>query len=76
MPIGPYLEGEMFEPETVDAMAKALAAACEALGVRDKENVLVRLLAERIIDEAKQGIHSYELLKAAALRGLAPARQH
>ena len=76
MPINPYLEDEMFEPETVAAMAKALVAACETLGVKDKENVLVRLLAERIIDEAKLGIHTCELLKAAALRGLAPARHH
>jgi hypothetical protein len=75
MPINPYLDGEVFEPEVVDAMARALAAACKALGVRD-ENVMVRLLAERIIEEAKQGIHGYELLKAAALRGLAPAREH
>jgi hypothetical protein len=33
MPINPYLDGEMFEPEVVDAMARALAAACKALGV-------------------------------------------
>jgi hypothetical protein len=37
---------------------------------------MVRLLAERIIEEAKQGIHGFELLKAAALRGLTSARKH
>lgn len=76
MLIGPYGGGGVFEPEIIDSMAAALAGACEALGLKNKENVLVRLLAERIIDEARQGIHRQEGLKAAALRGLAPARRN
>ena len=75
MSISPYLDGDVFAPEVIDSMATALTEACEELGLKDKENVVVRLLAERIIDEARRGIHAHELLKVAALRGLAPARK-
>jgi hypothetical protein len=44
--------------------------------LKDKEDAAVRLLAKRIIDEAKQGIHDRALLKAAALKGLGPALKH
>ena len=73
MPIRPFLEGEFFEQELIDTMGLALADACRELGLKDKEDAAVQLLAKRIIDEAKQGIHDRALLKAAALKGLGPA---
>jgi hypothetical protein len=36
--------------------------------LKNKEDAAVRLLAMRIIDMAKEGIHDSELLKAAALK--------
>ncbi len=76
MPIRSFLEGEFFEQEIIDAMGKALADACRELGLKDKEDAAVRLLAMRIIEQAKHGSHDAESLKAAALEGLAPARKH
>lgn len=76
VPIRPFLEGEFFEPELIETMSQALADACQTLGLRDKEDAAVRLLAQRIIDEARAGIHDRELLKAAALKGLGERRIH
>jgi urease gamma subunit len=57
-------------------MSKALAEACQELGLKDKEDAAVQLLAKRIIDRAREGIHDQALLKAAAIQGLGPARKH
>ena len=70
MPIGPFLNGQAFDPETIETMSAALAEACQALRLMEKEDAAVRLLALRIIDRAQNGIHDAGLLKDAALRGL------
>jgi hypothetical protein len=67
--IHPYLEGGAFDPETIETMAKALSEACKVLRVMDKEDAAVRILALRIIDQARDGIRDAELLKFGALRG-------
>lgn len=69
MPIGPFLDDEAFDPEAIESMGRALAAACQTLGLRDKEDAATQLLAMRIIDLAREGLHDAELLKAAALKG-------
>jgi hypothetical protein len=76
MPIRPFLEGEFFEQQLIETMSLALADACTALGVKDKNDPAVRLLAMRIIKEARAGIHDRALLRAAALKDLAPAPRH
>src|SRR5689334_9746138 len=76
VPIRPYLEGEAFEHEFLDTMSHALADACRELGLKDKEDAAVRLLAMRIIAEAKQGIHDRASLKAAATKGLGPSHSY
>lgn len=76
MPIRPYLAGDYFEPEHIEVMSQALADACTSLGLKDKEDAAVRLLAMRIIKEAREGVHDRALLKAAALKGLGPAMKH
>jgi hypothetical protein len=76
MPIRPFLEGQVFEQELIEAMSNALADACRELGLKDKEDAAVRLLPRRIIEQAQQGIHDPALLKAAALQGLGGQRRH
>jgi urease gamma subunit len=73
MPIRPYLEGKFFDPELIETMSHALADACTTLGLKDREDAAVRLLAMRIIKQARDGVHDRALLKAAALEGLEPA---
>ena len=48
----------------------ALAEACQALRLTEKEDAAVRLLAMRIIDRAHDGTQDAGLLRDAALRGL------
>jgi hypothetical protein len=69
MPIRPYLEGRAFDPETIAIMASAFADACQLLGLKDKEDAAVRILAVRIINQAENGIRDPELLKLGAVRG-------
>jgi len=76
MPIRSFLEGEFFDPELIETMSKALAAACQTLGFMPKEDAATRLLALRIVEAAREGVHDVELLKAAALKGLGPALKH
>jgi urease gamma subunit len=75
MPIRPFLDGEFFGPELIETMGQALADTCTALGLKDKDDAAVRLLAARIVNKARQGVHDRDLLKAAALEGLRPARK-
>jgi hypothetical protein len=70
VPIRPFLEGEFFEPELIEIMSRALADACTTLGLKDKEDAVVRLLAMRIIKAAREGIHDSALLKEAAIKDL------
>jgi hypothetical protein len=76
MPIRPFLEDEFFDPELIETMSKALVAACQSLGLRPKDDAATRLLAMRIIQQAREGVHDRELLKAAALDGLGPTLKH
>ena len=69
MPITAFLQGEAFDPETIQAMSIALTEACKALGLNMKDDAATRLLAMRIIEQAREGIHDPVLLKAAALKG-------
>ena len=70
MPIRPFLDGQAFDPETIEAMSAALAEACRALRLTEKEDAVVRLLALRIIDRARDGTHDAGMLTDAALRDL------
>ena len=76
MPIRPYLNGHAFDQEHIDTMSKALTDACRQLGLQDKEDAAVRLIAMRIIDRAQEGILDPALLMAAATEGFGPARRN
>jgi hypothetical protein len=54
----------------IDSMSKALVGACQTLGLNPKTDPMTRVLAMRIIAEAREGVHSVALLRAAALKSL------
>ena len=70
VPIRVFLGSEFFDPELIDSMSKALRGACQALGLIPKDDAATRLLAKRIIEQAREGIHDPMLLQAAAVKGL------
>jgi hypothetical protein len=67
-PITPFLRGQAFDPEAVEAMGKALATACEALGRSDRNDAITTLVAEIIIKLAQRGIKSPTALHFAAMK--------
>ena len=59
MPIRSYLDG--FEPETIEAMSKALEDACKALHIDGQINER-EVVATRIIDLARSGFIDVRVL--------------
>jgi hypothetical protein len=68
MPIRNFIDGEAFDPETIDVMSKALANACTSLGLVDRDDPVIRLVALKILDFARAGEHDAARLTAAVLK--------
>jgi hypothetical protein len=64
----PFLQGQAFDPETVQAMANALVMTCEALGLSDRDDAMTQLVAEKIIELAKRGLKNPTALHLAAIK--------
>jgi hypothetical protein len=67
-PIIPFLRGQAFDPETVEAMGKALVTTCETLGLSDRSDAMTKLLAEKIIELAQRGFKNPIALHFAAMK--------
>src|SRR5215469_12047674 len=68
-PITPFLRGQAFDPETVEAMATAFVTTCEAVGLSDnRDDAMTMLLAEKIIELAQRGIKDSTSLHMAAIK--------
>ncbi len=68
MPIRPFLAGQVFEPEMLRDMGLAFDSACEALGLRIKEDAATRLVAEKVIELAQRGVCDVDQLRAMTLK--------
>jgi hypothetical protein len=58
MPITPYLRGEAFDPELLEAMGAAFGQACRALGLNDRSDKLTEMVARHIVEEAQRGVRT------------------
>jgi hypothetical protein len=67
-PIIPFLRGQAFDPETVEAMGQALVATCESLGLSDRNGAMAKLVAEKIIELAQRGIKKSTELHFVAMK--------
>lgn len=56
MPIRPYISGQHFDPETIAVMSDTLTSVCASLGLIDRDDPATRLVAERVIGHALQGV--------------------
>ena len=56
MPITPFLRGQAFDPELVNAMGAALSKTCDALGLTERTEIT--LVAEKIIELAERGLRN------------------
>ncbi len=66
MPITPFLRGQAFDPETVEAMGKAFVTTCEALGLSNRADAATKRVAEKIIELAQRGIKDPTAMYLAA----------
>jgi hypothetical protein len=67
-PITPFLRDQAFDPETVEAMGKALVTTCETLRLSDRNDAVTKLVAKMIIELAQQGIKNPIALHFAAMK--------
>ncbi len=58
MPIIPFLRGQAFDPETIEAMAAAFSKTCDALGLIERTDPISNLVAEKIIELAERGLRN------------------
>jgi hypothetical protein len=65
MPLRPFLNGAVFEPEAIRNMSVAFESVCAELGLSDKDDPATRLVASKIIEFAQSGV-----LDAARLRSM------
>jgi hypothetical protein len=56
VPITPFLRGQAFDPELVNAMGAALSKTCDALGLTERSDAT--LVAEKIIELAERGLRN------------------
>ena len=62
MPITPFLRGQAFEPELIEAMSTAFTKACETLGLIDRADPITELVARQIIEFAERGVRTQTAL--------------
>jgi len=67
-PITPFLRGQSFDPETVEAMATAFVTTCDALGLSNRDDEITKLVAETIIELAQRGIKNPTALHMTTIK--------
>ena len=68
MPITPFLAGQAFDPETIEAMSAAFVAACDALHLKVGDDPTTRVVAEKVINLAQRGIRDPDVLRTMTLK--------
>ena len=70
MPITPFLKGQAFDPELVEAMGAAFSKSCDALGLTDRTDPITALVAEKIVELAQRGLRNPTAIRMLAMREL------
>ena len=70
MPITIFLDGYKADPETIRVMGVAFEMVRVALRLNDRNDLPVEIIANRIIELAKEGERNPDLLCERALRDL------
>lgn len=70
MPITPFLKGQAFDPELVEAMGAAFSNTCDALGLIERADPITALVAEKIIELAERGLRNPTAIQFMAINEL------
>ena len=66
VPISPFLQGKVFDPEALPTLNAVFVDVCARLGLTDKDDPAARFVAEKIIGLASGGEYDREGLRQAA----------
>jgi hypothetical protein len=66
----PFLKGQAFDPELVNAMAVAFSKTCDALGLAERTDPITALVAEKIIELAQRGLRNPTAMHRMAMTEL------
>jgi hypothetical protein len=72
--IAPFLDGLKFDPETRRVMGVAFEMTCAALRLADRTDLVVEIVAKRIIELAQDGERNPDRLCERALNDLRQPR--
>jgi len=70
VPITPFLRGQAFDPELVNAMGAAWSKTCDALGLTERADPITTLVAEKIIELAERGLRNPSAIHLMAMTEL------
>lgn len=70
MPITPFLNGRVYQPETLQCMGVAFEAICKDLGLADKSDPFTQTVAELVIMFAQKDDRDPQALHQRVLRAL------
>ena len=70
MAITPFLKGQAFDPELVNAMGAAFSKTCDALGLTEHADAITALVAEKIIELAERGLRNPTAMHRMAMTEL------
>jgi hypothetical protein len=68
--VTPFLRGQAFEPELVEAMGAAFVSTCAALGLTGRPDAITELVAEKIVELAQRGLRDPTAIHTFAMREL------
>jgi hypothetical protein len=68
MPIGPFIDGMSFDPETRRVIGVAFEMTCTALHLSDRGDMANAFIAKRIVEFAKTGERNPDLLCEGVLK--------
>jgi hypothetical protein len=70
MSITPFLAGRAFEPELIKVMSGAFAFACKTLGLSEKDDPLIPIVAHHVIGLGERGFRDRTVVYFLTLREL------
>jgi hypothetical protein len=70
MPITPYLDGHKFDAETKRVIGVAFEMTRAAIRLMDRDDLVVAIIAKKIIELAKAGERNPDLLCERAVKDL------
>jgi hypothetical protein len=70
VPITPFLRGQAFDPELVEAMGAAFSKTCDALGLTERTDPITALVAQKILELAERGLRNPTAMHLMAINEL------